>query len=134
VKPSTRDCCPASPVKFRNGTTPTAMLGSTPGHRGNDFPDSAVRWMSRLRDNGFSGMSEPLTSIDTCKALWGECQESFSGSGEVRGRAALFASIQPCGSPDAAHIALFPRVGSSADFSRRPRPARAAAPSGAPGC
>jgi len=101
VKPSTRDCCPASPVKFRNGITPTAMLGGTQGHCGND---SSVRGMPRFRDNGFSGMSEPLTSIDTCRALWKECQESFSGRDEVRGRVPGFADPARQGSKHPAHL------------------------------
>src|SRR6516162_6318434 len=55
VMPSTRDCCPASPVKFRNGTTPTAMLGGTQGHGGNDFSDSSARRLPALSGNGFLG-------------------------------------------------------------------------------
>jgi hypothetical protein len=67
VKPSTRSCLSASPVRLRNGTTPTTMSGSRHGHRGHDFPalGSADRWWPCLGDNGYGtdASDRPLISL-----------------------------------------------------------------------
>src|ERR1700756_4148765 len=59
VKPSTRHCCPGSPVRLRNGAMAMAMLGSRQGHCGRDFPGSPDCWVPRVGDNRRS---------DTCDA------------------------------------------------------------------
>jgi hypothetical protein len=57
---------------LRIGATATAVLGSRQGHCGSHFPGSPDRWVPRLGDNGWSGISDAYIVMSCFSAYLSE--------------------------------------------------------------